>query len=306
MATGKKYYWLKLKRDFFKRHDIRIIESMPNGKDYVLFYLKLMAESIDHEGYLRFNEFIPYDENMLSVITNTNIDTVRSAMTVLRQLGLVDKLDDQSIYMTEVEKFIGCETDWALKKRAYAERKKVEKLLSSGEKVSTNEEIVSEPSPSFPIRDRVRDRVRDRDNIQGEKNEQKEGKPSPQPPSEKGERTPKKPKEVISLDAHDLSPDLKKAFLSFLEFRTKIKRPMTQIAADLAIKKLYSLGKSEADRIAILEQSIVQGWIGLFALKTGDQGQQKYPAKTPSNVGNFTQREYTDEQLNSFYEEVEP
>ena len=30
----KRYYWLKLKRDFFKRHDIRIIEEMPNGKDY--------------------------------------------------------------------------------------------------------------------------------------------------------------------------------------------------------------------------------------------------------------------------------
>ena len=34
-----KFYWLKLKRDFFKRHDIQIIEAMPNGKDYVLFYL---------------------------------------------------------------------------------------------------------------------------------------------------------------------------------------------------------------------------------------------------------------------------
>ena len=34
MAKSKTFYWLKLKRDFFKRHDIQIIESMPNGKDY--------------------------------------------------------------------------------------------------------------------------------------------------------------------------------------------------------------------------------------------------------------------------------
>ena len=40
----ERYYWLKLKRDFFKRHDIRVIEDMPNGKEYVLFYLKLMVE----------------------------------------------------------------------------------------------------------------------------------------------------------------------------------------------------------------------------------------------------------------------
>ena len=43
MAENQKYYWLKLKRDFFKRHDIRIIEEMPNGKDYILFYLKLFC-----------------------------------------------------------------------------------------------------------------------------------------------------------------------------------------------------------------------------------------------------------------------
>ena len=56
----KKYYWLKLKRDFFKRHDIKIIEAMPNGKEYSLFYLKLLCESVDHEGSLRFSEQIPW------------------------------------------------------------------------------------------------------------------------------------------------------------------------------------------------------------------------------------------------------
>ena len=79
MAEGR-YYWIKLKRDFFKRHDIRIIEEMQNGKDYILFYLKLLCESVDHDGNLRFSEQIPYSEQMLSVITNTNLDIVRSAI----------------------------------------------------------------------------------------------------------------------------------------------------------------------------------------------------------------------------------
>ena len=113
----EKYYWLKLKRDFFKRHDIRIIEEMPNGKDYVLFYLKLLLESIDHEGNLRFSDTIPYNEQMLSVITNTNIDIVRSAMKIFIDLKMMDILDDQTIYMSEVEKYIGSETKWAEKKR---------------------------------------------------------------------------------------------------------------------------------------------------------------------------------------------
>ena len=117
MAENGKFYWLKLKRDFFKRHDIRIIEEMPNGKDYILFYLKLLLESADHEGSLRFSDTIPYNEQMLSVVTNTNIDIVRSAMKLFLDLNMMSIYDDQTIYMNEVDKLIGSETKWAEKKR---------------------------------------------------------------------------------------------------------------------------------------------------------------------------------------------
>ncbi len=113
----KKYFWLKLKRDFFKRHDIRIIESMPNGKDYILFYLKLLCESVDHNGNLRFSENIPYNENMLATITDTNVDIVRSAVKVFTELGMMEVMDDGTYYMTEVNKMIGSETYWAEQKR---------------------------------------------------------------------------------------------------------------------------------------------------------------------------------------------
>lgn len=131
MAEPKKYYWLKLKRDFFKRHDVRIIEEMPNGKDYILFYLKLLLESIDHEGALRFSDTIPYNEQMLSVITNTNIDVVKSAMRIFIELKMIDILDDSTIYMTDVEKYIGSETEWARKKRLQRTKEDNVPLLSS-------------------------------------------------------------------------------------------------------------------------------------------------------------------------------
>lgn len=119
----KKFYWLKLKRDFFKRHDIRIIEEMPNGKDYVLFYLKLLLESIDHEGSLRFSDTIPYNEQMLSVVTSTNVDTVRSAMKLFTELHMIEILDDQTIYMGEVQSMIGSESKWAEYKRKAVKEK---------------------------------------------------------------------------------------------------------------------------------------------------------------------------------------
>jgi predicted phage replisome organizer len=124
MST-KKYYWLKLQKDFFKRHDIRIIEEMKNGKDYILFYMKLLVESISHDGHLRFSEAIPYNENMLATITNTNVDIVRSAVKIFTELGLMEVLDDGTFYMAEIQKMLGSETEWAGKKRIYRKRQEL-------------------------------------------------------------------------------------------------------------------------------------------------------------------------------------
>lgn len=120
---AKRYYWLKLDKNFFKRHDIRIIETMENGKDYILFYLKLLVESVSHNGELRFSETIPYNEQMLSVVTNTNIDIVRAAMQVFRELGMMEVLNDETLFMTEVQKMVGSESESAERVRRCREKK---------------------------------------------------------------------------------------------------------------------------------------------------------------------------------------
>ena len=150
----KKYYWLKLKRDFFKRHDIRIIEEMPNGKEYLLFYLKLLVESIDHEGALRFSDTIPYNEQMLSVITNTNVDIVRSALKLFADgLHLIEIKDDQTIYMEEVEKMIGSavDSDVANRQRRCRERKKQQALLGVTSALQNVTDVVTNDNESKSI-----------------------------------------------------------------------------------------------------------------------------------------------------------
>lgn len=137
----KKFYWLKLKRDFFKRHDIRIIEEMPNGKEYILFYLKLLLESIDHEGTLRFSDTVPYNEQMLSVITNTNIDVVKSAMKMFIELNMIEIFDDQTIYMAEVNRLIGSETSVAERVRKHRENQKLLQCNTDETKCNTEIEI---------------------------------------------------------------------------------------------------------------------------------------------------------------------
>ena len=141
----KRFYWLKLKRDFFKRHDIRIIEEAENGKDYILFYLKLLLESIDHEGTLRFSDAVPYNERMLSIITNTNIDVVRSAMKMFIELRMIEILDDETIYMSGVQKLIGSavDNDEANRQRRCRERKKLQALQPCDTNVTKSHESKS-------------------------------------------------------------------------------------------------------------------------------------------------------------------
>ena len=143
--ADKKYYWLKLKRDFFKRHDIRIIEEMPNGKEYLLFYLKLLVESIDHEGSLRFSDTIPYNEQMLAVVTNTNIDIVRSAVKMFYDLKMIDIRSDKTIFMEEVQTMIGSavDNDNANRQRRFREKQKQLALPDRYDAVTKNNESKS-------------------------------------------------------------------------------------------------------------------------------------------------------------------
>lgn len=134
MAT-KKYYWLKLNLDFFEREEIRIIEDMPNGKEYCYFYMKLLVKSANSDGLLVFRGVVPYTLEMLASLTNTNIDIVRSAVKLFLNLGMMQRLEDKTLYLHEVQNMLGCETEYARKKREYREKKKLE-VLSYNEDIT--------------------------------------------------------------------------------------------------------------------------------------------------------------------------
>ena len=122
MSDGK-YYWLKLKRDFFKRHDIHILNGMEYGREVVLFYIKLMLESIDHEGELRFSERLPYSNSMLANLTDTPESIVDTSMEVLQDFKLIEIDENGTIILPKVMEMIGFETDWAKKKREYRDKR---------------------------------------------------------------------------------------------------------------------------------------------------------------------------------------
>lgn len=122
----KRFYWLKLKKDFFQQHQIKILKSLPNGRLYALIYLELLAESTSHDGELRYSKMLPYDIITLSAVIDEDKDNVEKAIETLINLELVEVLDDGTIFMREIERLIGSETGKAERMRDYRERKKLD------------------------------------------------------------------------------------------------------------------------------------------------------------------------------------
>ena len=127
MAINKRYYWLKLREDFFQDEAISWLEEQENGKLYSLFYLKLCLKSINNNGVLVRqvgDMLIPYDAKKLGEITNTPKDTVIVALELLKRIGLVKILDNGELYLNQVQYMIGSETESTRRSRKSREKKK--------------------------------------------------------------------------------------------------------------------------------------------------------------------------------------
>lgn len=126
---GKRYYWLKLKTDFFKRHDIKILLAL-YGADVVLFYIRLLVESVDHEGKLRFSEDVPYTAEMLAVITDTEKSFADDALQKLLDLKLIEKDDEGTLIFPKIDSMIGSAADNDHAKRQERYRKRLKEAES--------------------------------------------------------------------------------------------------------------------------------------------------------------------------------
>lgn len=130
----KRYYWLKLKENFFEEDTIEWLEEQPNGKEYCLIYLKLCLKSLKTDGLLVRNVgnvLIPYEAGTLAKITNSSIDTVKVAMDLFKKIGLIQILDGGEIYINQLNELVGSETEYAKQKRLQRAKKDNVRTLST-------------------------------------------------------------------------------------------------------------------------------------------------------------------------------
>lgn len=164
MATGKRFYWIKLKDSFMSSDEIDYLMSQPDGANYVVLYEMLCLKTINTGGCLvsQIGEMlIPYDaEKIQRECKWFSLATVRVALSVYKQIGLIFESPDGTLAISNYSDIVGSETDYSAQKRLQRENRRRQIPVKGADNNEDNN--VDNVHTEKEIENRVR--VRDRDN----------------------------------------------------------------------------------------------------------------------------------------------
>ena len=233
--------WIKITTDMFDNRKIKHLRRLPDGDSIVLIWVMLLtlAGRCNSGGMIFLTENIPYTSKMLADELDFEESTVQLAMQALDQLGMIHTNDNGFLAVTgweEHQNIEGMERIRESKRLAQARWRAKQNVLAEKSTVDSTVDSTEIESGNAE------------EDIDKDKNKNK-----------------KKNKEIktYSDDA-----DLNQAILSFIDFRKSIKKPMTDRAVELLINKLNGMTSDVQEQIEILNQSIMNGWQGIFPLKT--------------------------------------
>lgn len=124
MAEPKRYFWLKLHKDFFQRKEIKRLRKIAGGDTYTIIYLKMLLRSIMSEGKLYFDGL---EENFCSELAldlDESEENVQITVTYLLNSGLLEMRSEDEYYLPDTKNSTGCETAVAARVRRHRDKKK--------------------------------------------------------------------------------------------------------------------------------------------------------------------------------------
>ena len=230
MSENKRFYWLKLKDDFFGQRAIKKLRKIAGGDTYTVIYLKLQLLSLKKEGILYFEGVEDSFVEEMALAIDEDEENVRFTIMFLQKYGLIEEIKNDEFLLPETAKNIGSETSVAARVRKHREAKNVLPCNSVVTIGNTEKEIEK----------------RDREK---RKEIEKENKAAP-------------------FSGYTKNQELIAALNDFVEMRKKIKAPMTDRAIEKLLKKLDGMASDDETKIAIIDQSTMNSWKGVFPLKS--------------------------------------
>nr|DAM56361.1 MAG TPA: replisome organizer protein [Caudoviricetes sp.] len=234
---AKRYYWLKLPKDFFEDKAIKRLRQIAGGDTYTIIYLKMLLKSMEDDGKLFYEgiEDTICDEIALDI--NESADDVQVTISYLEKKGLLI-VTDSEVELTRLTEMVGSESAVTERVRKHRETQKLLQGNTIETKCNTEKEKEIEKS---------------REDIDTDKKKKK-----------------KSAKADLDgmIDSFTENEELKDALKAFLDMRKSIKKPIqTEYAFKLALNKLNKLSDRDSDRIEIVNQSVEHNWQTFYALQ---------------------------------------
>lgn len=230
MAEGKRYYWLKLKDDFFSSKRIKKLRKLAGGDTYLIIYLKMQLKALKTDGVLKWTGLEADFAEELALDLDEEPDNVRVTLQFLASCGLIETSDDVNFLLPYTIENTGSEGASAQRWREWNAR---QKALDSNTDLTGCKQITN-----------------------GEKEIEKEI-------DIEIEKEPKKGGVFQRFAGKDR--ELSLALKEFNEFRNKKKKPLTDEAKERLCRKLEKFPREQW--IPIIQQSIDQGWTDIYPLK---------------------------------------
>ena len=250
--------WIKIATEVFDNRKIRQIEIMPDGDSILVIWFKLLclAGNVNDKGLIYFTDEIPYTDQMLAAQFNRPLTTVQMALGLFQKFGMIDIIDD-IIKVSSWEKYQnveGMEKIRAQTRARVASHREKQKALDCN--VTSNATETHGNGTDIDI-DKELDIEEDKEK------EKKEIKKKKKPANA----------DFISLfSSYTTNENLIEALSAFVEMRISIKAKPTERAMKMLLNKLDKMTQSDDEKILILENSIMNNWKDIYALKDQQRG----------------------------------
>lgn len=241
---AKRYYWLKLPKDFFEDKAIKRLRQIAGGDTYTIIYLKMLLKSMEDDGKLFYEgiEDTICDEIALDI--NENADDVQVTISYLEKKGLLI-VTDSEVELTRLTEMVGSESAVTERVRKHREAQKLLQCNASAlqgniieTKCNTEKEKEIEKSREDTEIDTKKKKKSAKADLNG------------------------------MIDSFTENEELKEALKAFLEMRKSIKKPIqTEYAFKLALNKLKQLSDIDSIRIEIVNQSVEHNWRTFYTLQ---------------------------------------
>ena len=251
MKEDKRYYWIKLKTDFFNQETIDFLLSQKNGCEYIVLYQMLCLNTANNNGEMcsKIGEMIvPFNvEKIVRDTKHFDFDTVTIALGLFKKLGLIYEETDKILKIANFNEMVGSEAANAnaQRQKRFRERQKQLKLSVTNSNADSNDSNVIENNEEIEYRDRDKSIEIDIKN--------------------KEERKKTSYDEILNSMVED--NEVKNTIYDYIKMRKLIKKPMTDRALTMLINKLFKLSNSKQIQIKILEQSILKNWTDIYPYK---------------------------------------